>query len=74
MMALLCLVPSLATREGVRLGLPYWGGLVAVAALLLYEHAIVKPGDLSRVDAAFFTLNGAVSLLLMAAGVVDVFV
>jgi 4-hydroxybenzoate polyprenyltransferase len=74
MMILLCVVPSLAAAEGVRLGLAYWSGLVVVAALLVYEHAIVRPTDLSRVNAAFFTLNGAVSLLLMAVGVVDVFV
>jgi 4-hydroxybenzoate polyprenyltransferase len=38
-------------------------GLAAVAALLAYEHALVKPSDLSRVNAAFFTVNGFVSLL-----------
>jgi 4-hydroxybenzoate polyprenyltransferase len=32
--------------------------------LLLYEHSLVKPGDLSRLDAAFFTMNGIISLLL----------
>ena len=34
-----------------------------VTALLLYEHKLVKPNDLSRVDAAFFTMNGYVSVL-----------
>jgi len=38
-------------------------GLVAVAALLAYEHSLVKPSDLSRVNAAFFTVNGYISLL-----------
>jgi 4-hydroxybenzoate polyprenyltransferase len=38
-------------------------GLAAVAVLLAYEHALVKPSDLSRVNAAFFTVNGYVSLL-----------
>ena len=42
----------------------YWTGLLVVAALLLYEHSLVRPGDLSRLDAAFFTLNGVISLLL----------
>ena len=39
------------------------GGIVAVAALLLYEHRLVKADDLSRVDAAFFAVNGYVSVL-----------
>lgn len=72
MMALLVGVPFLATKEGIRLGWAYGVGLVVVGVLLAYEHAIVKPNDLSRVNAAFFTLNGAVSLLLMAFGVLDV--
>jgi 4-hydroxybenzoate polyprenyltransferase len=38
-------------------------GITAVAALLIYEHGIVKPNDLSRVNAAFFTMNGWVSVL-----------
>jgi 4-hydroxybenzoate polyprenyltransferase len=42
----------------------YWAGVLVVAALLLYEHSLVKPGDLSRLDAAFFTMNGVISLLL----------
>ncbi len=36
-----------------------------VAASLLYEHSIVSPTDLSRVDVAFFTLNGVVSAVLL---------
>jgi len=39
------------------------GGLVAVAALLAYEHLLVKPSDLSRLNAAFFTVNGYISIL-----------
>src|SRR5205823_1316193 len=38
-------------------------GIAAVIALLTYEHGIVKPNDLSRVNAAFFTVNGYVSVL-----------
>jgi 4-hydroxybenzoate polyprenyltransferase len=56
------------------LGALYGAGLAAAAALLLYEHSIVKPDDLSRVNLAFFTLNGCVSLLLGAAASVDAFV
>jgi 4-hydroxybenzoate polyprenyltransferase len=39
------------------------GGLIAVAALLAYEHLLVKPSDLSRLNAAFFTVNGYISIL-----------
>ncbi len=40
----------------------YWLGVVAVAALLIYEHAIVRPGDLKRLDTAFFLMNGVISV------------
>jgi 4-hydroxybenzoate polyprenyltransferase len=42
-------------------GVAYFLGMALVAALLAYEHAIVKPSDLSRIDKAFFDLNGYVS-------------
>jgi 4-hydroxybenzoate polyprenyltransferase len=37
-----------------------------VAALLAYEHSLVKPGDLRRLDAAFFTVNGVISVVFFA--------
>src|SRR6185436_478774 len=40
----------------------YLGGIVLVALLLGYEHSLVRPGDLSRIDAAFFTANAWVSV------------
>jgi 4-hydroxybenzoate polyprenyltransferase len=40
-------------------------GILLVAALLGYEHSLVRPNDLSRVNAAFFTVNGFISLLLL---------
>ncbi len=43
-------------------GIPYWLGVGVVAALLGYEHSLVRPGDLSRLDAAFFTMNGVISI------------
>lgn len=42
---------------------PAWAGIATVAALLAYEHSLVKPHDLSRLNAAFFTVNGYISLL-----------
>jgi 4-hydroxybenzoate polyprenyltransferase len=72
MLGVLVAVPSLAVASGITLGIPYRLALIAVATLLTYEHAIVRPSDLSRVNAAFFTMNGVISLVLMAACVVDV--
>ena len=48
------------------LGLWAWIGIAIVAALLLYEHSIVSPKDLSRMNAAFFTMNGFVSMVFFA--------
>jgi 4-hydroxybenzoate polyprenyltransferase len=60
------------------LGLPvgglYWAGVGAVAVLLAYEHLLVRPGDLRRLDAAFFTTNGAISLAFFAFVLADVLV
>jgi 4-hydroxybenzoate polyprenyltransferase len=50
----------------------FLAGVAATAAALVYQHAIVRPGDLSRVDAAFFTANGFVSVTLAACGIADV--
>lgn len=46
------------------LGWPFWVGWIGVALLLAYENAIVKPNDLSRLDLAFFNVNGYISLLV----------
>ena len=50
----------------------YWVGVGAVAALLVYEHALVRPDDLRRLDLAFFTMNGVISLVFCAFVVTDV--
>jgi 4-hydroxybenzoate polyprenyltransferase len=44
---------------------PAWVGIAVVAALLAYEHSLVSPDDLSRMNAAFFTVNGYISLLFL---------
>lgn len=49
------------------LGLPYLVGIVAAGAALAYEHAIVSPRDLSRLQVSFLTMNGLVSTVLFAA-------
>jgi 4-hydroxybenzoate polyprenyltransferase len=58
------------------LGLPvaafYWLGIVAVASLLVYEHLLVRPDDLRRLDAAFFTVNGIISVVFFGFVLADV--
>jgi 4-hydroxybenzoate polyprenyltransferase len=52
-----------AAGLGLDVGLLYWIGVAVVAALLGYEHSLVRPGDLRRLDAAFFTVNGVISIV-----------
>lgn len=52
----------------------YFIGVCLIAGLLFYEHSIVKPDDLSRVNTAFFTVNGIVSLVFMGISLTDIFV
>lgn len=54
-----------AAGLGLGSGLWYWAGTVAVAGLLVYEHRLVRPGDLRRLDAAFFTVNGVISVVFL---------
>ncbi|HZC75409.1 MAG TPA: UbiA family prenyltransferase, partial [Gaiellaceae bacterium] len=63
-----CLV---AAGLGLPVGALYWLG-VAVAGLLLgYEHSLVRPGDLRRLDTAFFTMNGVISVVFAAFVIAD---
>jgi 4-hydroxybenzoate polyprenyltransferase len=66
MVALLLLV-----MLGTQLGWIYLLGVLVVAGLLAYEHMLVKPGDLSRLDAAFFTMNGYISVTIFAFTLLD---
>jgi 4-hydroxybenzoate polyprenyltransferase len=52
-----------AVGAGLGLGMWYWLGVVAVAVLLVYEHQLVRPGDLRRLDAAFFNVNGVIAVV-----------
>jgi 4-hydroxybenzoate polyprenyltransferase len=56
---IVCLV---AAGLGLSVGALYWLGVAAVALLLAYEHSLVRPGDLRRLDMAFFTMNGVISV------------
>jgi 4-hydroxybenzoate polyprenyltransferase len=56
---------------GLDVGVLYWIGVAAVGVLLVYEHALVRPGNLRRLDAAFFTMNGVISVVFAAFVIVD---
>jgi len=51
----------------VGLGAAYWVGVLAVAGLFVYEHSLVSPVDLSRLDVAFFNVNGYIAVILFFA-------
>ena len=67
---ILCLV--LLVRQ-LSLGAFSLVGVAAIAALLIYEHSLVRPNDFSKVNAAFFTMNGWVSILFFAFWAADIF-
>lgn len=56
---------------GAGFGAWYVAGVIAAAGILAYEHQLVKPGDLSRLDAAFFTMNGVMSVTVFGFALVD---
>jgi 4-hydroxybenzoate polyprenyltransferase len=51
-----------------------WAGVIVVSALLLYEHSIVSPGDLTRMNAVFFTMNGVISVVFFVFVVADILI
>lgn len=68
-------IPALALFGwGAGLGWLYFAGVIAAAVILFFEHRLVKPGDLSRLDAAFFAMNGVMSLTVFGFALVDRFV
>jgi len=68
---LACLV---ALVRAFGLGTTAAAGIVAVAGLLAWEHRLVRAGDLSRIDAAFFTMNGYVSVIFFVFWAADILV
>ena len=69
MIALLLFLPL-----GLPLGWLYYAGVAVISALIAYEHQLVKADDLSRLDAAFFNMNGYISVTLFAFTLVDALV
>lgn len=65
-------IPALAAFGwGAGFGPVYYAGLVVAAGILVYEHSLVKPNDLSRLDAAFFTMNGIMSVTVFGFALAD---
>ena len=61
-------LPVMAALGGMMgLGAFYWVGWLVVVALLIYEHSLVRPGDLSRLDMAFFNVNGYIAVIVLVA-------
>jgi 4-hydroxybenzoate polyprenyltransferase len=65
-------IPALAAFGwGAGFGVWYFAGVAVAALILAWEHRLVRPGDLSRLDAAFFTMNGVMSVTVFAFALVD---
>jgi 4-hydroxybenzoate polyprenyltransferase len=73
-LAKVCHIITVALLAGVGLsmglGVVYWLGLCIVVVLLVYEHSLVRPDDLSRVNIAFFNINGYISITIFVATLV----
>jgi len=65
-------IPALALfGYGAGFGLWYYFGLMIATGILAYEHSLVRPGDLSQLGAAFFTMNGVMSVVVFSFALVD---
>jgi 4-hydroxybenzoate polyprenyltransferase len=65
-------IPALALfGYGAGFGWYYYLGLIVATGILAYEHHLVRPGDLTRLDAAFFTMNGVMSVIVFSFALVD---
>ncbi|HEX6088689.1 MAG TPA: UbiA-like polyprenyltransferase [Gemmatimonadales bacterium] len=65
-------IPALALFGwGAGFGIWYYAGLLVATGILAYEHRLVRPGNLSRLDAAFFTMNGVMSVTVFVFALAD---
>ena len=71
LVTILLLARSPIACRQVPLGWIYGTGVAAIAVLLFYEHLIVRPNDLTRVNIAFFHINAIISLGLLVVGAID---
>jgi len=68
---LVTVVALAAVGSFLSLGLPYWIGISIVSLMLAYEHGLLSPNDLSKLDAAFFNVNGIISILAFVSILAD---
>jgi 4-hydroxybenzoate polyprenyltransferase len=68
------IVLLLCFAQQLQLGIPFYCGIAAAALLLCYEHWLLRNGDLDKLDLAFFTMNGYVSVIILVATVADIFI
>ena len=52
----------------------YWGGIAVFIGMLIYQHSIIKPNDLKRVNIAFMTANGIASVVFAFFVILDLFI
>lgn len=69
MVGLLLLLP-----QGLPLGMIYYSGIAVISLMIAWEHHLVKPGDLSKLDAAFFNMNGYISVTIFCFTLADVLI
>ena len=69
MVGLLLLIP-----QGLPLGMIYYAGIGVISLMIAWEHHLVKPGDLSKLDAAFFNMNGYISVTIFFFTLADVLI
>jgi 4-hydroxybenzoate polyprenyltransferase len=69
MVGLLLLLP-----QGLPLGMIYYAGIGVISLMIAWEHHLVKPGDLSKLDAAFFNMNGYISVTIFCFTLADVLI
>lgn len=62
------------TAVSLQLGALFYCGIAASSALIAYEHWLVRDGDLGKLDLAFFTMNGYVSVIILAATTAEIFI
>ncbi|RTZ91259.1 MAG: 4-hydroxybenzoate octaprenyltransferase [Deltaproteobacteria bacterium] len=70
---LLCVLFLASLVRPLHLGIFYLIGTAIVAVLLIYEHTLISPRDLSRINTAFFTINGLISMMFLAFVALDIY-
>jgi len=70
----LTLIFLVLTGIYAEMGIIYYAGLLVLAGFLIYEHSLIKENDLSKINVAFFTVNGYVSILYMVFVIADIYI